>query len=132
MKDKLVPLLIVLGVSMLCSFTVIIPQNTLTTPLNRFAAPSVCGDRELMIEKDSDVYIQGEQTHLVTAYCVDAASGDKQDVSNELIKAIGRVQVVAIILLGLLLFGLGMMFLRWAAKRLNTSVEDLFKPSTRK
>ena len=132
MRDKIVPLLIVLGLSMFCAFVVIVPGlGALDSPLNRIAGPTVCGEESLEIEKDSNAYIQGEQTHLVTAYCVDE-QGTRRDVSNQLLKAIQQLQVVTGIISSLIIFALAMLFLRWAARRLNLSFEDMFKPSVRR
>jgi hypothetical protein len=79
MKDKIIPTLIVLGLSMFCGFIVIATGlGTLTSPLNQIAGPMMCGARTLEIEKDSSAYIQGEQTHKVTAYCVDQRTSEKR------------------------------------------------------
>jgi len=84
MKDKIIPVLIVLGISMFCGFVAIANGlSTLDSPLNRIADPMVCGERSLEIEKDSSAYIQGEQTHKVTAYCVDIGTEKKQETSKE-------------------------------------------------
>jgi len=132
MKDKIMPILIVLGIGMFCGFVVIAPGlGTLISPLNRIAGPIVCGDQKLLIEKDSSVYIQGEQTTLVTAYCVNTDDA-KQDVSNELIKVISRLQLITGFISGLIVFALGMLFLIWAARRLNIPFEQLFQPSVRR
>jgi DMSO/TMAO reductase YedYZ heme-binding membrane subunit len=92
----------------------------------------MCGDRQLVIEKDSSAHIQGEQTTLVTAYCVDGQTGDKQDVSKELMSAITRLQMITGVVSGLIVFGLAMVFLQWAARRLNTPWEKMFQPSVRR
>jgi len=105
--------------------------GTLTSPLNRIAGPMVCGNQKLEIEKDNSAYIQGEQTTLVTAYCVNT-DGEKQDVSNELIKVISRLQMITGFISGLIMFAFGMLFLVWAARRLNIPFEQLFQPSARR
>lgn len=129
MKDKIIPILIVLGFSMFCGFIVFATGlGSLKSPLNRIAGPMVCSERQLQIETDSSVFIQGEQTHQVTAYCVDAASGEKQDVSLELIRAINRLQIATGFILGLIIFALSMLFLNWAARRLGKSFYELFQP----
>jgi len=128
MKDKTIPILIVLGFSIFCSLIMILPQRTLTSPLSKLAIPSVCGEGTIEIERISDVYVQGEGTHLVNTYCVNE-QGEKREVSNELFQATSRLQLPAIIVVGLILFGLGMGFFHWAARRLNIPFEDLFKPS---
>ena len=70
--DKIIPILMVLGFSVFCSIVGTAGGlGTLTSPLNRIAGPTVCGERDLAIERDSSVYIQGEGTQQVTAYCVD-------------------------------------------------------------
>ncbi len=130
MKDKIIPLLIVLGLSLFCGFIIIAPGlGSLDSHLNRIAAPILCSDRSLQIEKDSYVYIPGEGTHQVTAYCVDLGTGEKQDASKELMQVISKLQIVTGFISGLIVFGLAMAFLQWAARRLNTSWEKLFQPS---
>jgi hypothetical protein len=132
MKDKMIPTLIVLGHSMFCGFIVIATGlGTLTSPLNRIAGPMLCGARTLEMEKDSSAYIQGEQTHNVTAYCVEPASGEKQEVSVELMGAITKLQIATGFFSGLIFFALAMVFLNWAARRLGKSFSELFQPSAR-
>ncbi|MFT3890439.1 MAG: hypothetical protein QM730_02295 [Anaerolineales bacterium] len=132
MKEKLITLLMVLAVGLFCGFVVIAPAlDTLDSPLNRIAGAQICGERSLEIEKDSSVFIQGEQTHQVTAYCVDKA-GEKQDMSVELMGAITKLQIAAGFISALVIFGLAMLFLQWAARRLNTSWDKLFQPSVRR
>lgn len=133
MKDKTIAILIVLGLSMFCGFIVIASGlGTLTSPLNQIAGPIVCGERQLTIEKDSSAYIQGGQTHKVTAYCVDEQTGQKQDVSFELNRIITRLQFAAGLLSGLFIFGAAMVFFNWMARRLGIPFEDIFKPSVRR
>ena len=128
MKDKIIPLLVVLAFSLFCGFVVIATGlGSLDSPLNRVAGPGVCGEDQPQIEKDSTAYIQGEQTHKVTAYCV-SESGDKKDVSVELMRRISQLQVVTGFISALVIFGLSLLFLNWAARRLGTSVWELFKP----
>jgi len=129
MKDKIVPLLIVFGFSVLCVFIVIVPWNTLSSPLNWLAAPFVCLNGVLTVERDTSTYIQGEQTHTVTANCIDEETYASKDVSSELIKVIGKLQIISGVVLSLVLFALAMLTLRWVARRLNIPFEDLFKPS---
>jgi len=132
MKDRIVLILIVFGAGMFCGFVGIAPGlGTLSSPLNRIAGPMVCGDQKLAIEKDNSAYIQGEQTTLVTAYCVNT-DGTKQDVSNELIKVISRLQMITGFISGLIVFALGMSFLVWAARRLNIPFEQLFQATARR
>jgi hypothetical protein len=132
MKDKLITIVVVLVFGLFCGFVVVAPAlDTLDSPLNRIAGPQVCGERSLQIEKDSSAYIQGEQTHKVTAYCVDQATGEKQDVSVELISAITKLQVAAGFISALIIFALAMVFLQWAARRLNTPWEKMFQSSAR-
>jgi hypothetical protein len=60
MKDRIIPILMVLGLSIFCGIiSTVGGLGTLTSPLNQIAAPSVCGERELQIEKDGSAYIQG-------------------------------------------------------------------------
>ncbi|GEM_PF-2285231 len=133
MKDKIIPVLIVLAISLFCGFAVIANQfNTLTSPLNRIAGPSVCGDRNFEIEQNSNVYIPGEGTTLITAYCVDKATGEKQDVSNQVMAEITKLQIVVGVISSLVIFGLAMVFLNWSARRLNVSFAELFQPSARR
>lgn len=132
MKDRITLVLIVFGVGMFCGFVGIAPGlGTLTSPLNRIAGPMVCGNQKLEIEKDSSAYIQGEGTTRITAYCVNT-DGAKQDVSNELIKVIFRLQMITGFVSGLIVFALGLLFLIWAAHRLNIPFEQLFQPSVRR
>ena len=131
--DKIIPLLIMLGFSLFCGFVGIANGlGTLTSPLNRAAGPMVCGDRQLEIEQDNSAYIQGEQTTRITAYCVDGQTGEKQDASNELFGVITKLQIATGILSSLIIFFLAMLFLNWAAHRLNTTCAGLFQPSVRK
>lgn len=102
--------------------------GSVKSPLNRIAGPMVCGGRELQIEADSSVFFQGEQTHQVTAYCVGQATNEKQDVSVELIVAINRLRIAAGFISSLITFGLVLLFLNWAARRLGKSFYELFQP----
>jgi len=129
MKNSIGLVLIVFVSSVLCAFVTVIPWNTLSSPLNFLAEPFVCPNGTLVIERDSSAYIQGEQTHTVTANCVDNESYESKDVSNELIKVVGKLQLVVGVIFSLILFALVMAFLHWAARRLNIPLEDLFKPS---
>jgi hypothetical protein len=131
--DKIIPILMVLGFSMFCGIIGTAGgPGTLTSPLNQIAGPTVCGEQSLEIESDSSVYIQGEGTHQVTAYCVDKGTGEKQDVSIELSGAIRKLQFVSGIILTLIVFALAMLFLHWAARRLGKSFAELFQPSVRR
>ena len=133
MKDRIIPILMVLGLSLFCGIISSVGGlGTLTSPLNRIAGPNVCGERELQIEKDSSAYIQGEQTHKVTAYCVDAVSGDKQDVSVELMAAIQRLQVITGVVITIVAFAILMLLSNWAARRLGLSFSELFQPSVKR
>lgn len=134
MKEKLIPVLIVFGFSMFCGIVVIaMGLGTVTSPLNRIGGPMVCGDQTLEIEKDSSAYIQGEQTHKVTASCVDKQSGVKRDVTVELNGVITRLQIATgFFFSGFVLFALSMLFLNWAARRLGKSFNELFEPSVRR
>ena len=133
MKDRIIPMLIVLGFSLFCGFVIIANGlGTLTSPLNRIAGPAICGGRQFEIERDGSAHIQGEQTHKVTAYCVDERNGKKQDVSYELLAGIAKLQIAAGFLSSLIFFALAMTFLTRAARRLKIPFEEMFKPSVRK
>ena len=130
MKEKVIAILIVLALSMFCGFIVIATgMGTLTSPLNRIAGPMVCGEKEFIIEQDTSVYIPGEETTRVTAYCVDPETAAKQDVSLDVMRRIQLLQLVTGCISGLVIFSLAMLFLLWAARRLNTPFEKLFQPS---
>lgn len=131
--EKIIPILMALGFSVFCGIVGTVGGlGTLTSPLNRIAGPMVCGERVLEIESDSSVYIQGEETHQITAYCVEEGTGEKQDVSIELSGVIRKLQLVCGVLLGLIVFVLTMLFLSWAARRLGRSFAELFQPSMRR
>ena len=123
-------MLMVLGFSIFCGIiSTVGGLGTLNSPLNRIAGPQMCGERQLQIEKDSSASIQGEQAHKVTAYCVDPQTGDKQDISVELLGAISKLQVITGVIVALIMFVLSLMFLNWAARRLGKSFTELFQPS---
>ena len=92
----------------------------------------VCGERTLETEKNSSAYIQGKQTHEVTAYYVDQGTGEKQDVSVELLDVITKLQILTGVVLVLVFFGLFILFLNWAARRLGKSFAKLSQPSVRR
>ncbi len=131
MKEKVIPILIVLGLSMFCGFVVIAGGlGTLTSPLNVLAAPLVCGDRSLDIERDDSAYIPGEGTTRVTAYCFNPQNGEKQDVSADLMGVITGLQILSGFIAGLVVFVIAMWVLTLAARRLNIPFEKLFQPSS--
>jgi len=49
-----------------------------------------------------------------------------------MIEIITKLQVVTGFVPGLIVFGVAMAFLQWAARRLNISWEKLFQPSVRR
>ena len=130
MKDKIIPILMVLGISMFCGIIVIgIGLGSVFIPLNGIGASIVCGDRDLNIVQNSYNYIPGQETTTITAYCVDAQTGENQEVTAQLYDVTFKLQMVNGVIFGILFFVFGMFFLRWAARRLNKPFEDLFKPS---
>ncbi len=126
MKDKIIPILMVLGLSMFCGIIVIaIGIGSMFVSVNKIAAPLVCGNRQLRIDQQDYSYHPGERTITITSYCVDAQTGAEQDVSTQL-------HIVAGVMYGLIVFALMMIFLKWAARRLNISFEEMFKPKARR
>lgn len=133
MKDKIIPVLMVFGISMFCGIVVVsVGLGSIFLPLNQVGAKFVCGSRELKIEKNSYSYRPGEVTTTITAYCVDAQTNEAEDVTQELYDVTYKLQLVNGLFFGVLFFVSGMIFFRWAAHRLNIPFEDLFKPSVRR
>ena len=133
MKDKIIPVLMVLGLSMFCGIVVIsMGLGGVITPLNQIGGLIVCGDQQLQIEQNTYAYIPGEGTTTITAYCVDEQTNAKQEVTRELNDVTTKLQIVTGIIFGLIIFVLSMLFLNWAARRLNKSFAELFQPSVRR
>ncbi len=133
MKDKIIPVLMVLGLSMFCVIVVLaIGLGSWITPINRIAGPIVCGNQQLTIEQNNYRYLPGERTTIITAYCVDKQTGAKQDVTAMLTDVTTKIQLTSGTIYGLILFVLAMLFLNWAAHSLNKSFAELFQPSVRR
>ncbi len=133
MKDKIIPILMVFGLSMFCGILGVgIGLGSVFVPLNGVGASIVCGQRELKIERQTYSYMPGREYTEITAYCVDSQSGDRQEVTAQLYDVTGKLQLANGIIFGLIFFALAMAFLKWAARRLNIPFEDMFKPTARK
>jgi hypothetical protein len=123
MKNKIIPLLMMFGISMFCGIVGIsIGIGSVITPLYQVAVPMICGNQQLEINQNSYSYRPGEETVTITAYCVDNKTGVKRDVTNGL-------QVISGAIYGLIIFILAMIGLYWAARRLNKPWEKMFEPS---
>ena len=133
MKDKLIPILMVFGLGMFFGVIVVgFGLGGIFVPLNGLGASIACGGRELQIEKNDYAYVPGQETTLVTAYSVDKQAETKEEVTAELYHVTERLRIINGVIFGLIFFGLGMLFLKRAARKLNIPFEDLFKPSARK
>jgi hypothetical protein len=132
MKDKIIPVLMVFGFSMFCGIVVIsMGLGGVFTPLNQIGGPIVCGNKQVKIERNTYSYRPGELFISITAYCVNKQTGKQQNVTDELQDVTGKLQIVTGIISGLVVFFLAMLFLNWAARRLNIPFEKMFQPNAR-
>ena len=83
MKNKIIPLLMVLGISMFCGIIVIsIGIGSVITPLHQVAGSMICGNQQLNIEQYTYSYRPGEGSVTITAYCVENQTGVKRDITK--------------------------------------------------
>jgi hypothetical protein len=133
MKDKLIPILMVFGLSMFCGILIVgIGLGSVLIPLDGIGSSVVCGDRDLQLERNTYTYIPGQETTIITAYCVNEQTGSREEVTEELYNVTEKIRVANGVISGILFFFLGMWFLRWAARRLNIPFEELFMPTARR
>ena len=133
MKDKIIPVLMVFGLSMFCGIVgIAIGLGSMFIPLNQIAAPMVCGDQQVKIEQNTRSYLPGEVFTSITAYCVNEQTGERKDVTSAVQDITTKLQISSGIVYGLIIFFLSMLFLNWAARRLGKSFEELFQPSVRR
>jgi hypothetical protein len=133
MKDKIIPILMVFGLSMFCGIVGIsIGLGSLFIPLNQIAASMVCGGQRVKIEQHTRSYLPNEVFTSITAYCVNEQTGEQQDVTSAVEDIATKLQITSGIIYGLIIFVLSMLFLNWAARRLGKSFEELFQPSVRR
>jgi hypothetical protein len=89
---------IMLGISLFCGVVVVsgglggfFPQ------INQVAGPLVCGSAEMQVEQHVHSYRPGATSYTVSIYCIDPASGAKNDVT-------GQAQLIAGAIYSLILF----------------------------
>jgi predicted PurR-regulated permease PerM len=133
MKDKIIPVLMVFGLSMFCGIVgIAIGIGSLFIPLNQIAGPMVCGDRQVKIEQSTRGYLPNEVFTTITAYCVNEQTGERQDVTSAVEDITTKLQITSGIIYSLIIFALSMLFLNWVARRLGKSFDELFQPSVRR
>jgi hypothetical protein len=123
MKSYLVGALIMLGISLFCGVIVIsIGLGSLITPLNQVAKPFVCGSNDMQVVQHVYSYRPGETSWSITAYCVDAATSVKTDVT-------GLTQFVAGVIYSVIpLVVLIVLNIRYKDKATNTPDGDFSRP----
>jgi hypothetical protein len=128
MKNKVIPLLTVLGISMFCGIVGIsIGMGSVITPVNQVVGSIICGKQQLTINQNTeyataDYYRPGEGVVTIKAYCVNSQTGVKRDITSTL-------QIISGTIYGLIIFILAMIRFNWVARRLNKSWEKLFEPT---
>jgi hypothetical protein len=104
MKSYLLGALVMLGISLFCGVIVIsIGFGSFFPQMNQVAKPIVCGSNDMQVVQHVYSYRPGETSWTVTAYCVDAVTGAKTDVTGLTQFAAGAIySVVPLVVLILL------------------------------
>ncbi len=83
MKNTMIAVLTIVGISLFCGVIVIsIGIGSVFPQLEQVAGPIVCGSHELQIAQHIRHYRPGETNWTISAYCVDGSTGEKRDVTN--------------------------------------------------
>jgi hypothetical protein len=82
----------ILGACMFCGILMFsVAAGSIWPHLNSIAAPVVCGSRQLQITQYTASYTPGSVDTTTTDYCVDPATGSKQEVTPLIVFVAGLI-----------------------------------------
>ena len=104
MKERLITLGILLGISLFCgTIFFAVGMGSIFPKVNQISRPIVCGSDKMEIVQHVDHYLPGQTNWSITAYCINGNNYAKREVTNSVFLVSGLIYslIPMIIFLGL-------------------------------